>query len=279
MPSATNQHQHKRRFQQPDITSYFSRSTSSSTRGSTPIILPDRSSPLPAAPIQSSLLNVGMRVRKSVPDGYRTTKASRKMLSKSVAPPVTVGAAQTSSRNAPTSRAELTPFCGILKTGGYDSPSQMSPQFGSSSASLDSDMEDVIQELPQLVFDGEGIDGYDGPDFTSSQESNDTVSTVPDGAPVAGMTEPNLDTLFGNRKRPFFFQENDFADSGDLYSAAQGDSYLEDGLSARGSVPELAPTAIVGRNDDNDAFDFGEADFLSMGEWEDENENEVLVST
>lgn len=72
------------------------------------------SPPLPEE-TQASLLSVGMRVRKSVPEGYKTHKtmdvpsssAPRSLHAPRTRPPLRSGQSR-----------ELTPFCGLHKTGG-----------------------------------------------------------------------------------------------------------------------------------------------------------------
>ncbi|KAH0556826.1 hypothetical protein GP486_005382 [Trichoglossum hirsutum] len=109
--------QAKRPFQ-ASITSYFTSTQSTSPAQSQPAhaqCVP----PLPAK-VQSSLLNVGMRIRKSVPEGYKTGTycgpgAVADHGSSSYA---TVGAL--ASQSATDRRlTELTPYCGIMKVGGY----------------------------------------------------------------------------------------------------------------------------------------------------------------
>lgn len=109
-------HRNKRPFQ-PSITSYFTRADRPSS--SDPDAAPRNDAPpqgLAAVPanVQASLLNVGMRVRKSVPEGYKTHKTH----------PPNPGAAsppanKTPPNLAPARPAELLPFCGLHKTGGY----------------------------------------------------------------------------------------------------------------------------------------------------------------
>ncbi|KAK3395560.1 ribonucleotide reductase inhibitor-domain-containing protein [Sordaria brevicollis] len=86
--------------------------------------------------IRSSLLNVGMRVRKSVPEGYKTGKIASGFPSwmedssnNNSASNTTSGSNNGVGHNRPVSAApplplptvnrELTPFCGIHKIGGY----------------------------------------------------------------------------------------------------------------------------------------------------------------
>ncbi|MCJ1231641.1 hypothetical protein MMC12_008320 [Toensbergia leucococca] len=105
---------HKRPFQ-PSITSYFGHADEE-TRSPPPAVAP--SIPLIPGVVQSSLLNVGMRVRKSVPEGYKT-KTRR------VPDPLTdlgentLPMNQRVHRKAGVGFTELTPYCGILDVGGH----------------------------------------------------------------------------------------------------------------------------------------------------------------
>ena len=111
----------KRPFQ-PSITSFFGRRDPDAPyaaiyRSSAPLSSP----PLPAT-VQSSLLNVGMRVRKSVPEGYKNKACDEVGLDfasddafggRSTAVPEGEGISVHGGF------AELTPYCGILKIGGH----------------------------------------------------------------------------------------------------------------------------------------------------------------
>jgi hypothetical protein len=127
MPSST--HQAKRPYagthsqhHQSSITSYF---PSPSGAAPSPTTVRNASSPpvLPAT-VQSSLLNVGMRVRKSVPEGYKTGSYSSFALFSDQAPPTKPQQQpqqqqRRRAKQAPGSAArELAPFCGIMKVGG-----------------------------------------------------------------------------------------------------------------------------------------------------------------
>src|SRR4051812_33262795 len=102
---------------QSTITNYFSPSST----------LPGAASaPAPAQPtlphaVQSSLLSVGMRIRKSVPEGYKTGSpySSFSLFSDSTAPnsSSTITPKYKGTRPRAGMR-ELTPFCGLMKTGG-----------------------------------------------------------------------------------------------------------------------------------------------------------------
>ena len=118
------------------------------------------SPPLPAL-VQSNLLNVGMRVRKAVPEGYKTGSgyggftlfSDTKVVSKAAVS----GPGQGQKRNYTgynelNTSKELTPFCGIMKVGG------MAVQTGSSWVDED-EVEDVPPEdnLPFLSSQGSTI--------------------------------------------------------------------------------------------------------------------------
>ncbi|KAJ5088578.1 hypothetical protein N7456_012194 [Penicillium angulare] len=104
----------KRRRFQSSITTYF---TSSDVTGSNPSLSHNHYSaatfsatPVLPAKVQSSLLSVGMRVRKSVADGYKTQIAMEKEKAK-----VTSAMATTTQPYAQPSSSELAPFSGIAR--------------------------------------------------------------------------------------------------------------------------------------------------------------------
>ncbi|KAL8943209.1 MAG: hypothetical protein Q9216_001197 [Gyalolechia sp. 2 TL-2023] len=98
----------KRRFQ-TEITAYFNSSLSTITAYAEN---PSPTTP-PAVPAstQSSLLNVGMRIRKAVPEGYKTKRYDS-------LPPLSMTTGL--HPGGITGYAELVPFCGMVKTGGHD---------------------------------------------------------------------------------------------------------------------------------------------------------------
>ncbi|KAL8939151.1 MAG: hypothetical protein Q9211_002869 [Gyalolechia sp. 1 TL-2023] len=140
-----------KRRHQTDIAAYFN-----STLATTAPYAENPSSTLsPAIPasIQSSLLNVGMRVRKSVPEGYKTKRCE-------FMPEHSKGSGLRPGRSA--GYAELVPFCGMVKTGGY--AVQSSGQGGhqgvpSSGTRFECDEDDVDD------------DEEEGSNLPSSQES------------------------------------------------------------------------------------------------------------
>lgn len=116
--SPSTGHLRKKQFQ-PSISAYFNtRDATTTTAMRQSQTISPLSPPLPAE-TQASLLNVGMRVRKSVPEGYKTHKT----LGQPGFPfPSTAPVAPTRisrSSGSSTNTKELTPFCGLHKTGGW----------------------------------------------------------------------------------------------------------------------------------------------------------------
>ncbi|KAK2809316.1 hypothetical protein FQN50_003958 [Emmonsiellopsis sp. PD_5] len=120
-PASTASLSKRRRFQAP-ITNYFSAGDSTSTSHDTSShhnYSAPTYSPAPVIPhgVQSSLLAVGMRVRKSVPEGYKTTTPKPSPYAYTHVPaPITSNTTATSYTNT-TTYTQLAPFCGVLKTG------------------------------------------------------------------------------------------------------------------------------------------------------------------
>lgn len=122
-------HQAKRPYggSQPAITNYFPQTNSPNQVS--PTTKPPAPSPsereLPAT-VQANLLSVGMRVRKAVPEGYKTGDYSAFTLFSDPCPPGSGGDVADGNNalgqkvrvgSRPRAR-ELEPFCGILKVGG-----------------------------------------------------------------------------------------------------------------------------------------------------------------
>ncbi|THV94020.1 hypothetical protein D6D15_05635 [Aureobasidium pullulans] len=144
-------HVRKRQFQpsnQSSIKSFFSPVSASSPSSSADVdeyaqtlkpALPDH--------VQSLLINVGMRVRKSVPEGYKTHK-SLPVPTISYMHPASISA--NSENELPASSApelytkpsELTPFCGLHKIGGFSSqPTSSAPGLSYTQSSMASSID------------------------------------------------------------------------------------------------------------------------------------------
>lgn len=126
---------------QRQITSFFNpRSSTDTTEGV-------RSPPLPAN-VQSNLLSVGMRVRKSVPEGYKTSGHSAFKL-------WTDDSITLSSAKSPAPRSasrELLPFCGINRVGGLDC------QAGLREVDDEEDHTPGLDDVPELTMSQESTD-------------------------------------------------------------------------------------------------------------------------
>ncbi|KAH6686905.1 ribonucleotide reductase inhibitor [Plectosphaerella plurivora] len=229
---------------QRQITSFFTPTSSASPSQEDGVDKPT----LPAA-VQTNLLSVGMRVRKSVPEGYKTgTPYSGFKLWSDADPSLPKCKAPVVGP-----QRELLPFCGIHSIGGL-----------SSQPSHDDD-------LPSFVVDDEdGVPGLDDvPGLTSSQE---TVDSNPPS--VAG-------SQTGGRKR--FFDDAE-EDDGNLAPRRWSDrsTWMEGDVSPRSLTPvgwsnprtiavprkqgrRKAGVAVGGsgyEQENTTANDFGEADFL-----------------
>jgi hypothetical protein len=150
----------KRRRFQPPITTFFNPLDASSppygSLSPSSLILPPNELP---HQIQSSLLTVGMRIRKSVPEGYKTVPKG----------PLSACASYNSTTPndlIPSHRsfAELAPYCGILKTGNL--AVQSMPDSAPFSMGLSMAVDDQPDSLP------------------SSQESNSSSASMQTAQPA-----------------------------------------------------------------------------------------------
>ena len=127
-PTASAEHARKRQYQ-PPIHSFFQRNanTSAGSGSSSPSHPASPLSPPLPAETQSSLLSVGMRVRKSVPEGYKTHKTMPTEASPfpSTAPAVAEPTLRPSYDTA--NSRELAPFCGLHKVGGLSAQGNLAP--------------------------------------------------------------------------------------------------------------------------------------------------------
>ncbi|KAI1211899.1 ribonucleotide reductase inhibitor-domain-containing protein [Annulohypoxylon truncatum] len=183
---------------QRHITSFFSSSaspllpSSSSQHLDVPPSPPYINSPPLPATVQANLLSVGMRVRKSVPEGYKTGNYSAFALfdENVTANPQAYGGTMGEGRsraNAISTPRELLPFCGIHKVGGLDtqpehtSPFILPPSSSSYSSSYIPTSAPFTTHQPLLSINGLPLDDAmtdddDVPGLTSSQDSLDSVA-------------------------------------------------------------------------------------------------------
>ncbi|KAI5924486.1 ribonucleotide reductase inhibitor-domain-containing protein [Camillea tinctor] len=154
---------------QRQITSFFT----TSDNNASPAITQRPSEPSPSLPasVQSNLLSVGMRVRKSVPEGYKTGNYNAFSLwdeRTSCAPVASSGRANPVSSTP----RELLPFCGIHKVGGLDTqPPHLSiddtpledeiPGLTSSQDSMDSETSTSLPNTRKRVYTDDDDDDAD----------------------------------------------------------------------------------------------------------------------
>ncbi|KAK6224426.1 ribonucleotide reductase inhibitor [Colletotrichum tabaci] len=150
---------------QRQITSFFTTRSGPAPPAESP---PTPASDILPSEVQSNLLSVGMRVRKSVPEGYKTgtysgfklwsdTSDHRDPVVRTTKAAGTLNnSTSTTTRRSAAAQLELMPFCGINKVGGLASqPAHASEE------------EDCVPSLDDM------------PGLTSSQE---TVESVEDTA-------------------------------------------------------------------------------------------------
>ncbi|PPJ57040.1 hypothetical protein CBER1_00577 [Cercospora berteroae] len=160
-------HTRKRQYQpsnQTTLNSFFGRATNARSPLSPP--LDDAT--------QSSLLSVGMRVRKSVPEGYKTHKT----LGSPGFPFPSSDPSQSHSSTAPSrpsisamnsSSNELMPFCGLHKTGGLSSQ-----PISSAPPALDrraDDMPDLVRSPSTIASSQNSFCGTSSQDASSKKRS------------------------------------------------------------------------------------------------------------
>ena len=189
-----------------------------------------------------------MRVRKSVPEGYKTKQKMFCDLSKPFGAPTSKS---NRTRSASTSFNGLLPYCGILKVGGYESQLAVPEE----------------TDLPPLQFDP------DDWGFPSSQESN--VSTISNGSLIAPAHIP-IATGSSNKRR------REDADEEDLNLESQPVSPRSRPIShtRMPNLNDIRPIALpksrrkvsqaeeIEESEMMDVGDFGEAAFLRPDVWE-----------
>ncbi|KAI7666827.1 hypothetical protein D0864_15370 [Hortaea werneckii] len=209
-PNLPDQHIRKRPFQ-PSITSYFDQrpgpsSSAPATSASTNSRLPTThnawdaySPPILSPPVpeetQASLLSVGMRVRKSVPEGYKTHKTLGDGMGRveggfgaggfgskvpSSSAPAKVGRGRVGGGGgigaATRGGRELMPFCGLHKVGGLEVSSSVggAEEDEEDAPGLTWSQETVGSSQGSLVGAGAGIgNGYGGLQMESKKRTFD----------------------------------------------------------------------------------------------------------
>ncbi|KAI0125132.1 ribonucleotide reductase inhibitor-domain-containing protein [Xylariales sp. AK1849] len=173
---------------QRQITSFFTTSTStpsSYTSLNNASTASPRGITTAEASIQSNLLSVGMRVRKAVPEGYKTGSYSAFALwdeSSNATMPTEAGPPRATAFSTP---KELLPFCGIHKVGGLDTQ-------GSST----SNSEPTASTYPSFLNISYANNMDDVPGLTLSQESTNSNDSTSSG-------------ITGARTRKRFFAEDE----------------------------------------------------------------------
>jgi hypothetical protein len=191
---------------QRSITSFFNKTTNATTSAnaaSKPTSQPPLNGPHIPGQVQTDLLNVGMRVRKAIPEGYKTGSAYSGFTlwsEDNVSNPTTTDDSYAASANpttAPTSYLrELEPFCGINRVGGL----AFQPSHNNSSSSTDE-----MDEMDAM------------PGLTSSQDTITSTSSFGTSFPSASGGPLNIATAFHptqapaptTRKRIFTSDEDD----------------------------------------------------------------------
>ncbi|RDL36155.1 uncharacterized protein BP5553_06767 [Venustampulla echinocandica] len=251
-------HQAKRPYNgsQPSIASYFPAKTTSSS----PTTRHERRSPSPALPqtVQANLLSVGMRVRKSVPEGYKTgTQYSGfGLFSTSTAPPSQPQPQPQRASPAPKKEAggrprarELTPFCGILKVGGLSMQ-----QWG--------------------IYDSSGVgggDSYDEEDDEEEEEDDDMPGLSSQGSTISASSVDSIRFGVpgaGNANKRRFFDDEDGGNTEQSIAWAGNAGLVGERVMAvprRKRTGSLGLRRAVGQENGNGEVDFEDAEFLDYG--------------
>ncbi|KAI1437841.1 ribonucleotide reductase inhibitor-domain-containing protein [Xylaria sp. CBS 124048] len=274
---------------QQQITSFFTSTantttTSSSsthlshnTSSSSPKQHSDNPLTLPAS-VQANLLSVGMRVRKSVPEGYKTGSYNAFALwdeNDTGVTAKTIRDGQRSRANAFSSPRELLPFCGIHKVGGLDTQPEHNGHALSSSNSA------IISDSNCWTSIYEGVPG-----LTNSQDSVESTASASPTAPTRKRffvedeeevgnptTIPDLWRHNNNNNN----NNNNGADSRSLAPVALVISNSSRAIAMprkRSRVSSKAPRTAAGISSAGQEnvmivdSDFEEADFLDRQAWE-----------
>lgn len=231
------------------------------------------------APVQANLLSVGMRVRKSVPEGYKTGTYSTFALrdESGCAGNMAGGAASSEGRsraNAFSSPRELLPFCGIHKVGGLETQPETFSPYPTSISINDTSPIAVEDDVPGLTSSQDSIASTDptAPGFADGKtrkrsfaEEEDETPEIPDRLAVwqnenyDGEVSPRSLTPvgWGNRRVMAVPKKGKLRDRTGLGRETQFGTAGVEGKS-------FGQQNVMVVDDD-----FDEADFLDMGQsWE-----------
>jgi hypothetical protein len=117
---------------------------------------------LAEASVQANLLSVGMRVRKAVPEGYKTGGYSAFTLWDERNHVVADTANSRSRPNPFSTSRELLPFCGLNKVGGF--ATQPEPSWTGTALSCSQTLVDSMDDMPGLTLSQETVDSNDPAD-------------------------------------------------------------------------------------------------------------------
>lgn len=230
--SAPNSDTHiRKRPYQPSITSYFNHNSRDGSISQSLRPASTLSPPLPAE-TQASLLSVGMRVRKSVPEGYKTHKT----LGIAGFPfPSTAPAKRSSGaewQGSSTGARELTPFCGLHKTGGW-----AAQEVPSSSA-------------PAVMHRGNDV-GVPELDFSQDTLASTQRSFASSGSPDVSSRKRTYEED-AEEEIDAFFHEVD-AEEAEARRMARDDRAIAKMKGPSGKAPVGGPLKVVGEDDFEDA--------------------------
>ncbi|KAI1150953.1 ribonucleotide reductase inhibitor-domain-containing protein [Nemania diffusa] len=275
---------------QRQITSFFTSATNAGTSSTSttsyigqPSSFPSTAERLDSTPdlpasVQSNLLSVGMRIRKSVPEGYKTGDYNAFALwdeSDANSAIDIMGEGQRSRANAFSSPRELLPFCGIHKVGGLDTQPE-----GHHRTPATFDFRAGTSATP-VYPSGYGVrrtgEDDDMPGLTSSQdsiESNASNISLRSGASRAR-----------TKKRIFVEDEDEIPGELNIWRYNHNTNLSPRGLAPNNNGRAMAvpskgrlrakfsgtSMAMSGVGQENLMVvdnDFGEAEFLDQGVWE-----------
>lgn len=185
-----------------------------------------------------------MRVRKSVPEGYKTHKTLEKEL---YLPPNSLPQSARLESKASSRPAELVPFCGLHKIGGHAAP-----------------------EVSAYPFDSYASESSSGQVFGySSQESNISNFST-DSMPAGKRRMDEEEDDFDGDMEAFTNDDEDIG--GGAMPPPRRIAHAKGRIKGNASGPpslshaHTAPASVVRQQGHSMSGDFGEAEFLQMSD-------------